>query len=67
MPTSAAIQGDYVAVPDLKAAVAKYVKLGYQEVQFTTWGTLGKPGSGEHSYMDTDKVGGISAELYHAN
>ena len=61
------IQHIALAVPDLKKAVAKYEKLGYQEVQFTTWGTLGKPGSGEHSYMDTDKVGGVSAELYHAH
>ena len=61
------IQHIALAVPDLKKAVAKYVKLGYQEVQFTTWGVRGKPGSGEHSYMDTDRVGGISAELYHAN
>jgi catechol 2,3-dioxygenase-like lactoylglutathione lyase family enzyme len=59
------IQHIALAVPNLKKATAQYEALGYHVVQFTTWGTLGKKGSGEHSYLDTDRVGGISAELYH--
>ena len=61
------IQHIALAVPDLEKAIAEYEKLGYHVEQFSTWGTLGQPGSGAHAYMDTEKVGGLSAELYHAN
>ncbi len=29
-------------------------------------GDVGKPGSGQYAYMDTDSVGGISVELVHS-
>jgi catechol 2,3-dioxygenase-like lactoylglutathione lyase family enzyme len=61
------IQHVALAVPDLQKAIATYEKLGYHVEQFTTWGTAGQPGSGAHAYMDTENVGGVSAELYHAN
>ncbi len=61
------IQHIALAVPDLQKAIAAYEKLGYHVVQFTTWGIAGQPGSGAHAYLDTDNVGGVSAELYHAN
>ena len=61
------IQHIALAVPDLQQAITKYGRLGYPVVQFTTWGMAGQPGSGAHAYLDTDKVGGLSAELYHAN
>ena len=61
------IQHIALAVPDLQKAIATYEKLGYHVVQFTTWGTAGQPGSGAHAYLDTDNLGGVSAELYHAN
>ncbi|HET7084879.1 MAG TPA: VOC family protein [Rhizomicrobium sp.] len=61
------IQHIALAVPNLQKAIAKYETQGYHVVQFTTWGTVGKPGSGAHAYLDTDRVGGVSAELYHAN
>jgi hypothetical protein len=55
-----------LAVPDLDKAIAAYGALGYQVEQFSSWGAIGQPGSGVHAYMDTEKVGGLSAELYHA-
>jgi catechol 2,3-dioxygenase-like lactoylglutathione lyase family enzyme len=61
------IQHIALAVPDLQKAIEKYEALGYHVVQFTTWGIAGQPGSGAHAYLDTDNVGGVSAELYHAN
>jgi len=54
-----------LAVPDLEKAIAAYGRLGYHVEQFSSWGTIGQPGSGVHAYMDTEKVGGLSAELYH--
>ena len=61
------VQHIALAVPDLDKAVADYEKRGYHVEQYSSWGTLGQPGSGRHAYMDTENVGGISAELYHAN
>jgi catechol 2,3-dioxygenase-like lactoylglutathione lyase family enzyme len=61
------IQHIALAVPDLDKAIAAYEKRGYHVEQSSSWGTLGQPGSGAHAYMDTENVGGISAELYHAN
>ena len=60
------IQHIALSVPDLDKAIADYGKLGYHVEQFSSWGTIGQPGSGVHAYMDTEKVGGLSAELYHA-
>jgi catechol 2,3-dioxygenase-like lactoylglutathione lyase family enzyme len=61
------IQHIALAVPDLQKAITAHDKLGYRVTQFTTWGdVVGKPGSGEHAYLDTEKVGGLSAELYRA-
>jgi catechol 2,3-dioxygenase-like lactoylglutathione lyase family enzyme len=61
------IQHIALIVPNHDRAVAAYEKMGYRVTQFSSWGTLGQPGSGVHSYMDTEKVGGLSAELYQAN
>ena len=60
------IQHIALAVPDLDKAIAAYGTRGYHVEQFSSWGTIGQPGSGVHAYMDTEKVGGLSAELYHA-
>jgi len=60
------IQHIALAVPDLEKAIAAYDKLGHHVEQSSTWGTTG-PGAGAHAYMDTEKLGGLSAELYHAN
>jgi catechol 2,3-dioxygenase-like lactoylglutathione lyase family enzyme len=61
------IQHIALSVPDLDKAIADYEKRGYHVEQSSSWGTLGQPGSGAHAYIDTENVGGISAELYHAN
>jgi catechol 2,3-dioxygenase-like lactoylglutathione lyase family enzyme len=61
------IQHIALAVPDLGKAIAAYGQRGYHVEQFSSWGTIDQPGSGTHAYMDTENVGGISAELYHAN
>jgi catechol 2,3-dioxygenase-like lactoylglutathione lyase family enzyme len=55
-----------LAVPDLEKAIAAYDRLGHHVEQRSSWGAVGQPGSGQHAYMDTEKVGGLSAELYHA-
>lgn len=60
------IQHIALAVPDLDKAIAAYGTLGYHVEMSSTWGTVGQPGSGAHAYMDTEKQGGVSAELYHA-
>jgi hypothetical protein len=60
------IQHIGVPVDDLAKAVAAYEKLGYHVHQSGAWGGVGKPGSGQYAYMDTDSVGGISVELSHA-
>jgi catechol 2,3-dioxygenase-like lactoylglutathione lyase family enzyme len=56
-----------LAVPDLEKAIAAYGKLGHHVEQSSSWGVAGQPGSGAHAYMDTEKQGGVSAELYHAD
>ncbi len=53
-------------VDDLEKAVAAYGKLGYRPWQSGAWGDVGKKNSGQYDYMDTDAVGGVSAELIHA-
>jgi len=51
---------------DLPKATAAYEKLGFAVWQAGAWGDIGKPGSGQYHYMDTDKIGGVSAELIRA-
>lgn len=53
-------------VDDLSKATAAYEKLGFAVWQAGAWGDIGKPGSGQYHYMDTDKIGGVSAELIRA-
>ena len=60
------IQHIAMPVEDLAKSVAAYEKLGYHVQQSGTWGDVGKPGSGQYAYMDTDSVGGISVELLHS-
>jgi hypothetical protein len=57
------IQHIGMLVDDLPKAIAAYEKLGYHVHQSGAWGDVGKPGSGQYAYMDTDSVGGISVEL----
>jgi hypothetical protein len=52
-------------VEDLSKAVAEYEKLGYHVWQAGAWGDVGKKGSGQYDYMDTDSIGGVSVELIH--
>lgn len=51
---------------DLSKATAAYEKLGFPVWQAGAWGDIGKPNSGQYHYMDTDKIGGVSAELIRA-
>ncbi len=53
-------------VDDLSKATAVYEKLVFTVWQAGAWGDVGKPGSGQYHYMDTDKIGGVSAELIRA-
>ena len=53
-------------VADLEASVAKYKELGYDVVQAGAWGDVGKKGSGRYCYMETDAIGGVTAELIRA-
>ena len=53
-------------VDDLNKAVAEYERLGYHVWQSGAWGDIGKKGSGQYDYMDTDSIGGVSVELIHA-
>jgi catechol 2,3-dioxygenase-like lactoylglutathione lyase family enzyme len=53
-------------VDDLEKAVAAYERLGYHVRQSGAWGDIGKKGSGQYAYMDTDSRGGVSVELIHA-
>ena len=55
-----------VPVDDLEKSIAEYQKLGYTAAQSGAWGENGKKGSGRYSYMDTDSIGGVIAELIHA-
>jgi len=60
------IQHIGIPVEDLAKSVAAYEKLGYHMHQLGAWGDVGKPGSGQYAYMDTDSVGGITVELLHS-
>lgn len=57
------IQHIGIPVEDLAKSIAAYEKLGYHVHQSGAWGDVGKPGSGQYAYMDTDSAGGISVEL----
>ena len=57
------IQHIGIPVDDLAKSVAAYEKLGYHVHQSGAWGDVGKPGSGQYAYMDTDSAGGVSVEL----
>src|SRR4029077_16563855 len=50
-------------VDDLPKKIAAFETLGYPTHQAGAWGDVGKSGSGQYAYMDTDSVGGISREL----
>jgi methylmalonyl-CoA/ethylmalonyl-CoA epimerase len=54
-----------VPVEDLEKSIAEYQKLGYAAAQSGAWGENGKKGSGRYSYMDTDSIGGVIAEVIH--
>jgi len=60
------IQHIGMPVEDLSRATAAYEKLGFTVWQAVAWGDIGKPNSGQYHYMDTDKIGGVSAELIRA-
>jgi hypothetical protein len=62
---SEGIQHIGIEVADLPKRVEAFKKLGYQVHQSGAWGEVGKPGSGEYAYMDTDSAGGTSVELVH--
>ncbi len=53
-------------VDDLDQATAAYGKLGYSILQSGAWGEAGKKNSGRYAYMDTDAIGGVTAELIRA-
>ena len=57
------IQHIGMLVDDLPKSIAAFEKLGYHVHQAGAWGEVGKPGSGQYAYMDTDMAGGISLEL----
>ena len=50
-------------VDDLAQTTAAYGKLGHQPVQTGGWGEDGKKNSGRYAYMDTDAIGGVTAEV----
>lgn len=52
-----------MSVENLNEAIAHYKTLGYIPVQSGAWGDVGKPGSGQYSYMSTDSIGGVTVEL----
>jgi hypothetical protein len=60
------IQHIGMPVENLAASIAVYEKLGYHVQQSGAWGDVGKAGSGQYAYMDTDSAGGISVELVHS-
>ena len=60
------IQHIGMPVDDLSKATETDEKLGFAVWQAGAWGDIGKPGSGQYHYMDTDKIGGVSAELIRA-
>jgi peroxiredoxin len=53
-------------VDDLEQAVAAYGKLGHGVLQSGGWGQDGQKGSGRYAYMDTEAIGGVTAELIRA-
>ncbi len=52
-----------VPADDMDKAIAEYEKLGHKVAQSGAWGEAGKKGSGRYAYMDTEAIGGITAEL----
>jgi hypothetical protein len=60
---SEGIQHIGMLIDDLPKSIAAFEKLGYHVHQSGAWGEVGKPGSGQYAYMDTDSAGGISMEL----
>ncbi len=62
---SEGIQHIGMPVEHLGKSVTAYQRLGYGVHQSGAWGDLGKPGSGQYAYMDTDSRGGVSVELLH--
>jgi hypothetical protein len=60
------IQHIGMPVEDLAKSIAAYETLGYHVHQSGAWGDVGKRGSGQYAYMDTDSAGGISVELIHS-
>ncbi len=60
---SEGVQHIGILVDNLPTPIAAFEKLGYHVHQAGAWGDVGKPGSGQYAYMDTDSVGGISLEL----
>ncbi len=60
------IQHIGMPVEDLAKSIAAYEKLGYHVHQSGAWGDVGKAGSGQYAYMDTDSAGGICVELVHS-
>jgi hypothetical protein len=57
------IQHIGMPVEDLPKAIEAYERMGYQVHQSGAWGDVGKPGSGQYAYMNTDSAGGVSVEL----
>ena len=57
------IQHFGVPTGDMDKSIAEYEKLGHKVAQSGAWGEAGKKGSGRYAYMDTDVIGGVSAEL----
>jgi hypothetical protein len=52
-----------ILVDDLPKSIAALERLGYRVHQSGAWGDVGKPGSGQYAYVDTDTVSGICLEL----
>ena len=50
-------------VEDLAKSITDFQKLGYSAAQSGAWGDVGKKGSGQYAYMDTDSIGGVVAEV----
>ena len=50
-------------VPDMPRAVAAWKSTGLQVASSGAWGEKGKPGSGRFTYVDTQPIGGVIAEL----
>jgi hypothetical protein len=63
---SEGVQHIGMLVDDLSKSISAFEELGYRVHQSGAWGDLGKPGSGQYAYMDTDRIGGISLELIRA-